>query len=85
MHIEPRTPPSPTDEAPNVGHRYASARMAAAEEPKIIARFTLLVSTVVQSFLDVIDDVLRLDDLAVVFSHQPPIRSDQHHVDEMAN
>src|SRR5580658_8326101 len=85
MHIVPRAAPFSTDEALNAGHRYATARMATAAEPKIIARLIPRFSTVIQSFLDVIDDVLRLHDLAVVFAHQPPIRSDQHHVDEVAD
>src|SRR5271156_1825359 len=81
MHIAPR---GLSDDDPNVDHTNAAARMAAAEDPKIIDRRIPLVSTVVQSLLDVIDDVLRLDDLAVVFPHQLAIRSHQHHIDQMA-
>src|SRR5208282_1037439 len=85
MHIAPRAPPFATAEPPSVGHRYPTAKMAAAEEPRIIARLIPHPSAVVQSFLHVFDDVLRLHDLTVVFAHQPPIRSDQHHVDQVAN
>src|SRR5271155_14372 len=81
MHIAPR---GLSDDDPNVDHTNAAARMAAAEDPKIIDRRIPLVSTVVQSLLDIIDDVLRLDDLAVVFPHQLAIRSHQHHIDQMA-
>src|SRR5271156_719154 len=85
MHIAPRASPPFSDEAPKVGHRYTTARMATAEEPRIIARFIARISTVVQSFLHVIDNFLRFHDLAVVFPYQTPIRSYQHHVDEVAN
>src|SRR5271156_2341128 len=85
MHIAPRAPPFSAVEAPNADHRYATTRMAAAEEPKIIVRFIRAFSTMVQSFLDVVDNVLRLYDLAIVFAHQPPIRSDQHHIDQVAD
>src|SRR5580658_9664964 len=43
------------------------------------------VSTAFQSFLEVIDDVLCLYDLAVIFAHQSPVRSNQNHVDQVAN
>src|ERR1039458_613281 len=85
MHIVPRAPPLSTDEPPNDGHRYASARIAASEEPKIIARLMLRLSTLVQGLSDVIDDVLGFYDFAVVFTHQPPIGSDQHHIDQVAD
>ncbi len=84
MHMAPRAPPSSTDEAPNADHRYATARIATTEELKINARLMLDFSTVVQSLLDVIDDVLRFYDLTVVFAHQLAIRSYQHHIDQMA-
>src|SRR5271154_2269684 len=85
MHIAPRAPPFSAVEAPNADHRYATTRIAAAEEPKIIVRFIRAFSTMVQSFLDVVDDVLRLYDLAIVFAYQPPIRSNQHHIDQVAD
>src|ERR1700741_1306065 len=84
MHIALRGSPLSFEEAPKPANRYASATMAA-EEPKIIARLMPRFSTVIQSLFDVIDDVLCLYDLAVVFADQPPIRSDQHHIDEVAN
>src|SRR6202167_6652946 len=82
MHIAPRG--LSADDVRKVVHRNATATTAAAEEPKIIARLIPSFSTVVQSFLDVVDDVLRLDDLAVVFAHQLAVRPYQHHIDEVA-
>ena len=81
----PRTPPSSADEEPKVGHRYATARMAAAEEPKIIARFMLRLLTLAQRFLDVLDDILGLYGFTVVFAYYPPIRTDQHHGNQVPN
>jgi hypothetical protein len=43
------------------------------------------VSTFVQSLADVIDDLFRLYDLAVIFAHLPPVRPDQDHVDQVAD
>src|SRR5208337_16698 len=83
MHIAPRG--FCAAELPNIGDRYASAMIAANEELKIIARLTLYLSTVVQSFFDVVDDVLGFYDLAVVFAHQPSIRPNQHHIHQVAD
>ena len=51
----------------------------------MIALLMLRPSTLVQSFSDVIDDVLGLYHFAVVFLYHPPIWSDQHHIDHVAN
>src|SRR5271168_1998950 len=83
MHIAPRGFCS--EELPNIGDRYASAMIAANEELKIIARLTLHLSTVGQSLFDVVDDVLGFNDLAVVFAHQPSVRSNQHHIHQVAD
>src|SRR5271156_5860012 len=85
MHIAPRGLPSRADELPNIGDRNASAMIAANEELKIIARLTLCLSTVAQSFFDIVDDVLGFNDLAVVFAHQPSVRPNQHHIHQVAD
>src|SRR5271156_5626100 len=85
MHIAPRGFPLRADEPPNIGDRYVSARIAANEELKIIARLTLYLSTVAQSFFDIVDDVLGFYDLAVVFAHQPSVRPNQHHIHQVAD
>src|SRR4029077_13980755 len=54
-------------------------------EPKMIALLMLHPSTLVQSLSDVIDDALGLYHFAVVFLHHPPIWSDEHHIDQVAN
>jgi hypothetical protein len=43
------------------------------------------VSTFVQSPADVIDDLLRLYDLAIIFAHLPPVPTDQDHIDQVAD
>src|SRR5580658_4068842 len=85
MHIAPPGLPLCADELPNIGDRYASARIAANEELKIIARLTPYLSTVAQSFSDVVDDILGFYDLAVVFAHQPSVRPNQHHIHQVAD
>src|SRR5271156_6422897 len=85
MHIAPRGLPLRADELPKIGDSHASARIAANEELKIIARLTLNLSTVAQSLFDIVDDVLGFYDLAVVFAHQPSVRPNQHHIHQVAD